>query len=204
MKWPKLLTDLFKKKEVLPPGARIPGKKYQRPRTSPETGPAIAGEPRVGVKTHKFTPAYRKKIIKHIAQCDDTHEIRQIVKAETGMDISTTQIDQYRHSKKWMPIIEKERQAYLNNVQDVPGYHDKVRLARADKIYKAAIASDNPELALKATEQQRKEVKESNKQPVSFVFQQYNNLSQDELDDKYQKALEAIEAHKKKKSITIK
>jgi len=208
MKWLKPLTDLFKKPEPPkePEKPVVVKRPVGRPKRSTLTPPSTAPSPTISMTNggyRKFTRKYQLKIIRYIGQGMSNGEILAMVKVDTGIETQARAIEQYRITKKWQPLIEKERQAYLNNVQDVPGYHDKVRLERADKIFNYAIQNDDPELALKATEQQRKEVKESTKQPVSFVFQQYNTLSQDELEDKYSKALEIIEKNRKKNNLVI-
>ena len=194
MKWPKLLTNLFSKKNE---------KRFKNTAKAPMAGPPIKGEKRWGVVTHKFPRAYKKRIAQLIAQCETTSEVMSTIKAETGMDISHSSIMQYKHSKKWGPIISKEKEMYLNNVADIPGYHEKIRLSRTDKIYRYAIENNQPELALKTVEQQRKEVKEKPTGPVSLTFNQYNGLSDEELEDKYNYLIKKIEEKRKQKVITI-
>ena len=194
MKWLKHLTNIFAKKDK---------KRYKNTAKTLMAGPPIAGEKRWGVVTHKFPKAYKKRIAQLIAQCETTHEVMATIKAETGLDVSNACISQYRKSKKWAPIIAKEKEMYLNNVADIPGYHEKIRLSRTDKIYRYAMDNNQPELALKTVEQQRKEVKEKPSGPVSLTFNQYNALSNEELEDKYNALLAKIEEKRKRKPITI-
>lgn len=194
MKWLRHLIDIVRKKK----NVRIKNTAMRL-----TAGAAEKGKSRWGVTTHKFPRAYKYRIAQLIAQCDITSEIMSTIKAETGIDISHSTVMQYKHSKKWAPIIAKEREIYLNNVAEIPGYHEKVRLERADKIYRYAIGSNNPELALKSIEQQRKEVKEKPTGPVSLTFNQYNGLTDEELNEKYDVLLKKIEEKKKRNVITI-
>ena len=196
MKWPKLLTDIFGKKKTGEPGSGF--KKAANDGAKQEVL-----EPRNSLQVYKFTGQNRRKIISYIAQCKTNREVKALVKSEMGMDIGDRQLALYRSSKKWKPIIAKEREDYLNSIMEVPGYHERIRLERADKIYEGAVASDDLELALKATEQQRKELKEKSGKdgPTNFIFQQFNNMSEEELADKYNQALIKIENSKRKQKL---
>lgn len=196
MKWPKLLTDIFQKKKTGEPGTG-----FKKPANEGVKQEIL--EPRNSLQVYKFTGENRRKIISYIAQCKTNREVKALVKSEMGMDIGDRQLALYRSSKKWKPIIAKEREEYLNNIMDVPGFHERIRLERADKIYEGAVASDDLELALKATEQQRKELKEKSGKDGStnFIFQQFNNMSEEELSDKYNQALIKIESAKRKQKV---
>lgn len=209
MKWPKLLTnvtDLFKKKKVHMSNIDKIVNKVDRKRVPSKMG-IPSNTPMSVIKaettTHKFTEEQRKDIIRLIARGITYREVQEEVMSLTGHFISDAQILQYKKSKKWKPVLQKERELYLKALEDVPGYHKKVRLERADKIYNVAMQSGELKNALIATEHQRREVEEKDSQPVSFVFQQYNGLSNEELEDKYSQALQKIEDHKRKQAITI-
>lgn len=201
MKWPKLLTeitDIFKKKEVHP----TTGKEVK---TLNPHSPIVAkgqNRPPGDVVTWKFSTDQRRLILNMIAHCMTNREIEKRVREDIGMDISSLQITRYRNSKKWKGYIQKEREIFLASVNETPGFHEKVRLGRADDIYEKAVEQGELKVAIQAIDQQRKELKEGKQQPVSFVFQQYNSLSDDELEDKYNNALAKIAKHKLK-TITV-
>lgn len=198
MKWLKRLTDVFKPKEpkekVIHPAS---GKEYETLNTHPKYTPK-KGSSRKDVVTYKFTTEQRRHVLTLIAHCENTNAIIKAVKEDFGMEISARQIQQYRNGTKWKNWIRKERESYLASLSDTPGYNDKIRLERSEVIYEKALKNNNLKVALSAVDQQRREVKETGKTPVSFVFQQYNNMSEDELQDRYNQALVKIGEHKKK------
>ena len=195
MKWPKLLTNLFKPKEDSPP---LPAPSVVR---DVHDGRPNKGDKRTGVVTYKFTPEARRMVITLIAQCKTNREIMAAFLAETGMEIDKETVKKYRSSKKWKEVIQKEREEYLNSIADVPGYHERVRMERADKIYEGATLKHDDDLALRAIEHQRKEVKEKGHAPVNFILQQYNGMSDEELKDKYNQALIKVVEHNKRKQL---
>ena len=203
MKWLKPLTDLFKKPKVHKSNLeRVTSKDPDKDRQLSRLGIPIGTPENIvkqEIKTHKFTYAQRLDIMRLIARGMTCSETREAVHEITGRYISDTQLAKYRTSKKWKHIIHKERELYLASLSDVPGFHKKVRLERADKIYNASMQAGNMKNAILATEHQRKEMEEKQgATPVSFVFQQYNGLSDEELQDKYTQALLKIEKHKQK------
>lgn len=206
MKWPKLLTNLFQveKKPEPKKSGRPVGSKSKLPYGQVKIQKEIERDQFKPMnKTHKFPRRYKHKIAKYLAQCEDNREVLNLILAETGIQLDLGTIYEFKKSKKWSAVIERERETFLHNIAEIPGYHDKVRLMRSDAIYKYAIAHDDPELALKATEQQRKELKETGQKsaPVNLIFQQYNNMSDEELQDRYNEALGKIESKRKVKVI---
>lgn len=207
MKWLKLLTDRFKGKKVHESNLeRVMSKEPNKKRQPAKQGIPI-GTPedivRKEIQPFKFTHEQRLDIMRLIARGMTCKETQTAIHEITGHYISEGQLAKYRTSKKWKPTIQKERELYLSSLADVPGYHKKVRLERADKIYNAAMQDGSLKNAILATEQQRKEVEDKGNAPVSFVFQQYNGLSDEELQDKYTQALIKIEKHKQKQIVNI-
>lgn len=205
MNFKQLLTDIAqklnpKKDMVVHPAS---GKEYKTLDTHPKF--TQKGHRRKDVVTYKFTAPQRRQILMMIAHCKTTREIMAVVKDQMQMEISAAQVHEYRHSKKWNSVITKEREAYLGSLSETPGYNDKIRLERSETVYEKAISDNNLKMALLAVDQQRREVKEAGKSPVSFVFQHYSNMTDEELQDKYNQALIKVGEHKKKsQAITIK
>lgn len=203
MNWKQLLTKplthFFKKEKKAnqtkkvgfgSPKAMPPVKPPDNPKSNEPLSHAFHIRPGADlVPKHKFSEPYKHRLAMHIAECDGPSEVAKIVKAETGLDVTRSTIDYYTKHKRWGPLIEKKRQTYLQNVQDVPGFHERVRLERADKIYKYAIENGQHDLALKATEQQRKEVKERAVNVNLTQYNQYNNLTDEEVQEKLRESM---------------
>ena len=197
MKWLKHLTEKFikPKEETL----LVPSENKSLPsNTHPKF--VSKGEERKGIVTYKFNTSQRRQILDMIAHCMTIREIKQAVKEQMNMEISHEQIHNYKSGPKWKGYIQREREAYLASLDEVPGFNDKIRLMRSDGIYDKAIEEGDLKVALSAVEHQRREVKDNsaNQAPVSFVFQQFNKLTDAELTDRYNQALVKIAKHKQK------
>jgi len=214
MKWPKLPTKLIDFLSRKPKAQEI--QQSSEPIEPQEVAPPEVEKPVEIVpekhsrlpknlkETTKFTRNQRLEILFMIAKHLTNAEIIQEVNNEMGMTISAAGIATLRNSKRWKPELDKMREFYLSSLESVPGYHKKVRLQRADDIYQVAIKNGELKNALLATEQQRREIEDKGQNPVSFVFQQYNGMTKEELEDRYNEALAKVEAHRKKhESITI-
>ena len=204
MKWPKLptkLLELLSRKPKLETISAPIEKLEKLPEIHPDNSARL---PKNLKDTRKFSRNQRLEILFMIAKHMTSNEIKQEVETNMGMTISNTGITILKNSKRWKPELDKMREFYLSSLENIPGYHKKVRLERADNIYQVAMKNGELKNALLATEHQRREVEDKGQNPVSFVFQQYNGMTKEELEDRYSIALEKVEAHRKKHApITI-
>ena len=176
-----LLTNIFKKKAVeedkeeIEPVEEIIEKPVWK---------GLASEER-----WKFSEMEKQTVISWYAMGFSPSEVIEKAKEELNIKISASQISNYSTKEKWKPLIKKIREATMNDLASVSGSHKKVRLQRHEKIYDKAIVRNKFDLALRATEAQRKEMEEGQ---VNLTLNQFNILSDDELKEKHNEVLNRI------------
>lgn len=116
-------------------------------------------------------------------------EIVERAREELNVEVSAIQVAQYTRAEKWQPLIKKIRESTMNDLASVAGSHKKVRLQRHEKIYDKAVSKNKFDLALKATEAQRKEMEEGN---INLTLNQFNVLSDEELEHKKMEVMQRI------------
>lgn len=116
-------------------------------------------------------------------------EIVEKAKDELNISITAMQVYKYTQATKWQPLIKKIRESTMQDLASVAGSHKKVRLQRHEKIYDKAIGKNRFDLAMKATEAQRKEMEEGN---ISLTLNQFNILSDEDLKAKHEEVLTRI------------
>lgn len=117
-------------------------------------------------------------------------EIQDRTRTEFNFEVSVQQIYVYSRAEKWQPLIRKIRQETYNDISSVAGSHKKVRLERGEKIYDKAMGSRKYDLALKAVDNQRREMEGDG--AVNVTLNQFNNFSDEELVVKQREALEKV------------
>lgn len=138
----------------------------------------------------KLSETDKQIIVAMYATGVSTSEIVERMRNEHNVEISQAQILTYSRADKWQPAIRKLREKHMEDISEVAGSHKKVRLQRAETIYDKAIGKNKLDVALKATESQRKEMEEGN---VSLTLNQFNILSDDELKSKHEEVLKRIQ-----------
>lgn len=118
-------------------------------------------------------------------------EVVEQARLEHNIKISYAQVNQYSHAAKWQPLIKKIKEATYSDLSSIAGSHKKVRLARHEKVYDRAISKNKLQIAMKATEYQRREM-EGDSTNVSLTMNQFNVLSDDELEYKKKQVMERI------------
>src|SRR3990167_9215951 len=86
----------------------------------------------------------------------------------------------------------------MSDLASIAGSHKKVRLSRQEKIYDKAIGKNKYDLALKATEAQRREMEEGN---INLTLNQFNVLSDDELETKKMEVMNRIKLLSQNKGV---
>ena len=118
-------------------------------------------------------------------------EVVEEARNQHNIKISAVQVVNYSKSAKWQPLIKKIREATYSDLSTIAGSHKKVRLSRHEKIYEKAITKNKLDLAIKATEHQRKEM-EGDSSNFSLTMNQFNVLSDEELENKKKQVLDRI------------
>jgi len=145
------------------------------------------------VKAHnaKLDQDQQLELMEFIARFASIEEINAYFVPTHGVSISQPLVNQYRHTKKWQPIIKKLREKYLISEDEVPGFHKKVRMERNDKIYEKAFKDGDLKTALQANKQQKEEMTKDEGN-LSLTLNQYNYLTDEELQEKIAEAREKI------------
>lgn len=118
-------------------------------------------------------------------------EVIERARLEHNIEVSVSQILKYSKAEKWQPLIRKVRETNFSDLASVAGSHKKVRLDRGEKIYDKAMGKGKLDVALKAVEHQRKEMEGDNSH-VNLTLNQFNVLSDEELEHKKTQVLERI------------
>lgn len=140
--------------------------------------------------TWKCTEDQKRKIVAWYASGFTYTEILNRTKEEFGISLDRSMVYQYTVADKWQPLIKRIREATMNDVTSVAGSYKRVRLERHEKIYDKAISKNRYDLAMKATEAQRKEMEDAN---INVILNQFNILSDDELEFKKNEVMKRIQ-----------
>lgn len=180
-----------------------PFKPKQAPEVLEETPPESKPEEKVSAQkrgvfgppqkgdTWKISELDKQMIVSLWASGLTPSEVIERAREEFNIEVSVMQVHQYSKAEKWQPLIKKIRQETFNDLAAVAGSHKKVRLGRHEKIYEKAIKKNDLKHALAATEGQRKEM-EGGGDTLSITLNQYNVLSDDELEAKKKEVMEKI------------
>lgn len=130
------------------------------------------------IYTNKYTEEQKLFMITCIAEYMSPMEVGDAFKEKFGFEIyePAKLLYNYRHTKKWKSTIEEIRRKYLADLSAVAGSHKRVRLDRADRIYKRAYARNeiqSDSVALASIDHQKRE------------FEKYEDVMLDNLRDKY-------------------
>ncbi len=150
----------------------------------------------------KYTEEQRLFIVTCIAHMMSTQEIRDAFKEQFGIEFENASnlIGNYKRTAKWKSIIDKTRVKYLADMEDVPGFHKKVRLRRHERVYEGALKKGDYKNAISATEHQRKEIEgDSSTLNLSLYNNKFNIFTDEELSQKHLEALEKVKRLSEKK-----
>lgn len=196
-----LLTKLnpFGKKEIEeikpiePILEEAPNKKPEPLPTSMKDAPFIK-------HNYKVPEEIKQILVAHLASGITPTEIVEIAKNEHNIDINAWTISQYSRSEKWQPLMRKIRESRMNDLASVSGSHKRVRLERHEKVYEKALKKGDLRNSLAATEAQRKEM-EGDTANIT-LNQQFNILTDEELDHKKKIVMERIKLMTSKGELT--
>lgn len=128
------------------------------------------------------------------AQYKQGSEVQKLVKEVHKVDLSLPSL--WHIKSKHVKLIERLRAKYLNDLIDVPIAQEKVRLERDEELYNLALTIQNPKDRIPAALTCLKEAREETKKVEhgqSFIqFNQFNQLTDEELLDKKRKLEEKI------------
>ena len=192
-----LLTKLnpFKKKDVpeepvFPEGTIVEVREEKPKKINMKDAPYVK-------QTHKLSEQDKQIIVSIFASGCTPTETSDRVREEFNIEVNPTVIAQYGRSEKWQPLIRKVREAHMNDLAAVSGSHKRVRLERHEKVYEKALKKGDMRNAITATVEQRKEMEGDGS--INMTLNQFNTMSDDELEHKKKVVMERIELMTKQK-----
>lgn len=149
----------------------------------------------------KERPEVKEFIMSELGAFTKVSEIMRLVKEKFGISISNVQIYNYKAAPKWQPIINKYRQKYMANMDDVPMSHKKVRLQRVEQLYEKSLKTDSVRDSLSTIEHSRKELEGDGN--ISFTLNQYNIMTDEEIEAKREWLLNKIKKTQHKEILDV-
>ena len=148
----------------------------------------------------KLNEEQQLQMVNYIAQGLTAHQIVEKFNDEYDIKISSMLISIYRGTEKWQPKILELRQQYLDRLDLIDGSHKAVRIRRMEHIMDKAVQKGDLRVALSANEQTRKEFQSEDGQTTVYwnnpVYQQFNQLSNEDLLKKQKEATEKLKIKK--------
>ena len=145
------------------------------------------------IYTNKYTEEQKQFMCVGLGQGMSPSEVADAVKEQYGIILNRPSVlfGQYRRIPKWKALIDKAREEYVPHLYEVSGSHKRIRLERHERIYEKAIVNHDLKHAIAATVEQRKEM-EGDASNVSLTMNQFNILSDDELEFKKKQVMDRI------------
>ena len=205
MKWTEQLISLFKKKplykEETKEEIKAPPNSVKLRINTPKPKTDII---KSGAGISKLDNSQRSEVAVLIAHYYTDSEVIEYLMENHKVTINSSSVQSYRKSQKWATLITAERQKFLADISDIPGSHQKVRLRRADRIYQKAIVKDDFKAALSATEHQRRETDEKSGARIDLTLNQFNMMSDEDIQHRREELLDFIQHQKNKEIIDVK
>ena len=139
-----------------------------------------------------------------IGYCMTSGEIAETFKKRFNFALYEpwTTIASYRRSRKWDAVIAETRTKYIADIQAVAGSHKRVRLDRLERLYEKAYDKNNLRAAMEVVDHQRKEMEEKAQYgSVNLTLNQYNSLTDEELEERRNLFLQKIKRIEKKEDL---
>lgn len=208
------IKNFFKKENTPPVTAKVePEKPKELPpekvsRGNPNMMQFVDKVPdyKIGCIQPKLLDKQKAHICKMLGEFVKPKEICRIMKEVHNIDITTCAVQNYKTGKRWQKAILESRQAYLSKLEDVPGYHKRVRLERMERAAERCEDKDDIKTLISAVAQQQKEVEGGDEKLSSLTInlQQLNIMSDEELQRELDNTKNYIMKLEKKKTLEIK
>ena len=142
----------------------------------------------------KLTDHQRLELMELIARFATLSQINSYFVSQYQIPISMALLQQYKHTKKWKPVIAKFREKYLIDIPQVATSHKRVRLDLRQDLIQKAMQNGDINAANRILDSQRAEVTEEKigDSTLSVTFNQINMMSDVELNAMKKEVLDRI------------
>ena len=141
-----------------------------------------------------LTDHQRLELMELLARFATRSQINQYFVSQYQIPISMALIQQYKHAKKWKPVIAKLREKYLIDIPQVATSHKRVRLDIRQDLIQKAVQNGDINVANRVLDSQMAEVTEEKggDSTLSVTFNQINMMSDVELNAMKKEVLDRI------------
>lgn len=141
-----------------------------------------------------------------IARClgfyEPAKEIVAKFEKEFGRRITTVHINRWKEHDDWRPLIERFRAEYEAKIMELPLASKHKRVERLSEIHELMFKNGMLEESIKPLTQIKDEIEgETNGRPNIFITQ-FNQLTDEEIEEKKLKLLTSLERLRKQKGLT--
>ena len=146
---------------------------------------------------------YKPTIVKALARYMKGDAIIEAIRRDTGKRVTLAAVWRYKHAKKWKKLFDEERKKYVAEVYEVPCSQKVVRLERLEDLYHIARKDENYKECRDLLGSAKSEMEDKTLQNLNVTFNQYNELSDAELEEKKKRLLNRIMNIGKKEELDV-
>jgi len=153
--------------------------------------------------TSKLTEHEQRELVTRIAMYYKPREIVDWVKKDLGKSLTPKAVYQYAKSEKWKPFIEKQRKLYTSQIMEHPLANKRKRVEELEKLFSLNLKKGRLSEARQVIRELRAEVegeKGDGKGNQYFISQNFNQMSDEELEDLKMKQLNIISKFKERQN----
>lgn len=156
--------------------------------------------------THKLSHEQQVAIVQKIACYERDREIQKWLKAQ-GLNLNRSNLDHYRNSEHWKPLVEKFRKEFDASISSIPLASKAKRVFELDQAFlrarKIEDESKDPSKKLDAIDLQmtiltKAQGELEGKQAVeqnNIYFTQFNSMDRKQFDEFRLKLVNRVQAH---------
>lgn len=157
-------------------------------------------------KAHKLTPLMQLEVCRRIAWFWTEKELLKYIQSVIKKSMHPSNLSAMKNSEKWKPVIEQFREEYISKCGEVPLFHKKKRLEELQEQYYHFKEKGNLKEARSILRDIRDEA-EGKRGDISFQFtsivhNEFNQMTDEDLQTEKMKTLEQLEKVRRMKLLT--
>jgi len=152
---------------------------------------------------NRLTQIQQLEVCQRVAHYWTNLEIENWFKETYSKDLGANVINvTYRYGARWRPVVRKFRDEYNADLLSVPIASKRKRLERLEEAWQKSKDSGHLETELHSLNNAREETEPKNQGSVTLQqFNQFNQLTDEELEEKKAQCLNRIETLRKQKEV---